>query len=222
MLDELFATIYDEDNHHDDNNPAFRSLRISRVERQDETLVFWLDVLYYDEDDIVDDNDISNNTDSVQRWQVSCSSVREHRFSLGYYYDISLLDDHVLLMPHVTRRAVLSFHGRAEDVSSVIGALYERHKEVVGAWIPFGEYLNSMPLTKLLAGGFGMLAEGPKTLLAAYKEVLERHGVQASHYDSEPFASSYNEKWIEETTRLKVLILEKSYVVAADFLAKRV
>lgn len=215
MLEELFAVIYGED------RPDFRSLRLTRVEWQEEDLTLWLDVFYHDEDDIIDEDD-TYNPDPVQHWRITCSSIREQRFSLGHHYHIDLFDDHVLLMPHVTRRAVLSFHGRVDDVSPVVGALYERHKEVVGNWIPFGKYLNGMRLTSLLNGGFGMFAEGPEALMVAYKEVLERYGISASYHDSESFAFSNDDTWIEETARLKVLLLEESFIVAADFKAQRV
>src|SRR5919205_3952376 len=117
-------------------------------------------------------------------WQVTCSGVREHCLSLGHSYDIQLYDDHVLLWPHTARRTSTSFYGRSVNPSAVAGALYERHCELTGKWIPFHRFLNpNVRLTELIAGGFGMLAEGPEPLILAYEEVMRRQGFVASHLD---------------------------------------
>jgi hypothetical protein len=47
---------------------------------------------------------------------------------------------------------------------------------VADDWIAFDRYLNRVPLPDLLAGGSGLLANGPQFLIAAYADVLEKEG----------------------------------------------
>ena len=117
-------------------------------------------------------------------WQVLCSGVKEDSLSLGNHSDFQLFDDHVLLWPHLSLRTSTSFYGKVENPLAVVGALYQRHREIVGEWIPFHRFLNSdIGLTELIAGGFGMLAEGPEPLILAYEEVMRAQGFSTSHLD---------------------------------------
>ncbi len=169
--------------------------------------------------------DISSDEDPDvhPRWQVLCSGVREDCLSLGYSGDLQLSDDHVLLWPHAARTSAISFYGKAENPSAVAGALYERHWELVGKWIPFHRFLNpGLPLTELISGGFGMLAEGPERLILAYEEVMQQHGFSTSHRDPTNPVYWRGEAWLEQKTALSVLILDESYVVAEEFIAEAV
>src|SRR5215211_3389731 len=69
-------------------------------------------------------------------WQVLCSGLKEDCLSLGYAYDLQFSNDHVLLWPHAARTSATSFYGKSENPSAVAGALYQRHWELVGKWIP--------------------------------------------------------------------------------------
>jgi len=153
-------------------------------------------------------------------WQVLCSNVKEDSLSLGVHYDLQLYDDHVLLWPHVARRTSTSFYGKAQNSLAVIGALCERHKELVGDWLPFHRFLNSnIGLSELISGGFGMLAEGPEPLVLAYEDVMRGHGFSTSHLDpTKPVYFGGNQGRDQERPAF-VLILDDSYVVAEQFAA---
>jgi hypothetical protein len=161
--------------------------------------------------------------DVHQNWQVLCSAVKEHSLSLGNHSDLKLFDDHVLLWPHLARRTSTSFYGKVENPLAVIGALYERHKELVDEWLPFDRFLNSdIGLPELISGGFGMLAEGPEPLVLAYEEVMRAHGFSTSHLDPTKPVYWGGHEWIGQTTAAFVLILDDSYVVAEQFAASPV
>jgi hypothetical protein len=101
---------------------------------------------------------------------------------------------------------------------SVVGALYERHVDLVENWIPFHKYINSeIRLNELIAGSFGMLADGPEPLILAYEEVMQHYSFSTSHLESRPPMYWNNETWIEENTSLSVIILDESYVIAEGF-----
>jgi hypothetical protein len=140
--------------------------------------------------------------------------------SLGYHYGLEFFDDHVLLWPHLARRTSTSFYGKAENPLTVVGALYQRHKELVGEWLPFHRFLNSnIGLSELISGRFGMLAEGPEPLVLAYEEVMRAHGFSASHLDpTKPVYGGGNER-LGHNAPAFVLILDDSYVVAEQFVA---
>ena len=111
--------------------------------------------------------------------------------------------------------ALVSFYGKALDALSVVGALYARHVDLVEDWIPFHKYMNSeVLLAELIAGSFGMLADGPEPLVLAYAEVMQSYGFTTSHHSSVPPGD-----WVGESADLSVLILDKSHVIASAFLA---
>jgi len=164
-----------------------------------------------------------------QNWQVLCSRVREDSLSLGDHYELQFFDDHVLLWPHLALRTSTSFYGKPDNPLAVVGALYQRHKELVGEWLPFQRFLNSeIGLPELVSGGFGMLADGPEPLVLAYEEVMRSHGFTTSHLDPrKPVYWGGNRgddgyQWIEQKAPAFVLILDDSYVVGEQFLASPV
>jgi hypothetical protein len=121
------------------------------------------------------------------------------------------------------RTSATSFYGKSANPSAVVGGLYERHWELAGKWIPFHRFLNpGVRLTELIAGGFGMLAEGPEPLILAYEEVMQQHGFSTTHRDPRQPVYWGGEGWLAEKAVLSALVLDESYVVAEHFAAKAV
>lgn len=58
----------------------------------------------------------------------------------------------------------MSFYGEAKDPFAVVGALYKRHLELAGSWIPFGRFMNWNTF-EMIRGRYGMLADGPMPLV---------------------------------------------------------
>ena len=189
----------------------YGSLRLTAVESDNDSLRLSLHITA-DEYPDIDEN-----------WQVLCSAVKEQSLSLGDHYGLEFFDDHVLLWPHTARRTLTSFYGKTDSPLAVVGALYQRHKELVGQWIPFHRFLNcSVELPELISGGFGMLAEGPEPLVLAYEDVMRAHGFSASHLDpTKPVYGGGKERFSQKTPAV-VLILDDSYVVAEQFIASPV
>jgi len=141
--------------------------------------------------------------------------TRENTLSAGYVHEFEISQDHVLLWHYTKPYALVSFYGKALDALSVVGALYARHVDLVEDWIPFHKYMNSeVLLAELIAGSFGMLAEGPEPLVLAYAEVMQSYGFTTSHH-----SSVLPGDWVGESADLSVLILDKSNVIASAFLA---
>ncbi len=157
-------------------------------------------------------------TEAHPRWEVVARSAKEHSLSLGYHEEILLSEDHALLWPHVAARTSTSFHGKTDNPFAVVGALCERHRELAGNWIPFHRFLNSdINLIELIAGGFGMLAEGPEPFILAYEEVMRQHGFSTAHLDpSKPVYLGGNEL-LGAKAPVSVLLLDDSYIIAEHF-----
>jgi hypothetical protein len=205
MLEELLAIANRGDFYHNG------SLNITHIEGSEYALTFFVDV------------SVTDATDIHPRWQIICSGVREHSVSLGYSDEMWLSNNHVLLWTHTAPTTSLYFHGTCENAAAVTGALYERHWELARKWIPFHTFLNSlMEPTKLIAGGGGMLADGPEPFILAYEEVMQRFGFSTSHLEPKPPRHWNGEAWVEETAALSVLILEDFFIVAENFEAKKV
>ena len=154
--------------------------------------------------------------------RIICHSSRESNISPNRYYDLRVTEDHVLLWHYARPHILMSFYGKVEDPLSVVGALYERHFEMVEGWIPFHEYLNSgLPLAELIRGTFGMLADGPDQLVLAYEAVMQRFGFTTSHHESSPADQMRwnGETWVQDSSPLSIMFLDESYVIAEAFTA---
>lgn len=189
----------------------YGSLTLTRLEWSEEK-----SILYFD---VADDY----RPELPPHWQLVCSGVRDESLSFGHCYNFDIHNDHVLLWQYVKPQTSISFYGFAKDPLAVVGALYERHKEMAGDWIPLNRYLNAgMGLKNLIAGGFGRLAEGPAPLVLAYEEVLREYGISTSHVEPKLPVYWDSGKWAEEHANLSVLILDNSYVIASAFEASAI
>jgi hypothetical protein len=189
----------------------YGSLQLLEVWRRDGNIYLLLDVVA-DED-----------PDLPRKIQVTCRSPRENNLSAGHYDDFSISQDHVLLWHYTKPHISISFYGKAQDPLSVVGALYERHVDLVEDWIPFHKYLNSeVRLAELIAGSFGMLADGVEPLVLAYEEVMQRYGFSTSHHESRPPVYWDGERWVEENAALSVMLLDKCFVIAEAFEASAI
>jgi hypothetical protein len=153
-----------------------------------------------------------------QQWQITCAEPKTHRLKLGFFDDLVVERAHVLLWPYKYLHTQVSFCGVCNDPFEVVGALYQRHREIAKAWFPFHQFLNGMlPLPTLLTGNGGLLASGPEPLMLAYEEVLNHHGLQASHLESRRPIHWEGIQLSEKDSDLQVLLLGASYIVAQDF-----
>jgi hypothetical protein len=170
------------------------------------------------------DTGINDRPDQI--WEVGCRQTRG--FSLVDFdlCDWTLSDDHVLLWDHQEAFSQLNFLGPCKRHDEVLWKLYERHRGLASPWIPFERYVNPAIIENGLSGGSGVLADGPKCLLAEYADVLRANDIEPYFpYPSRP-AHRWDEDhrcWVDETERLSVLILGgSSYIVGVDFFASRV
>jgi len=161
---------------------------------------------------------IRADKDDYQTWEVDCVGLLEHRVVLGECDYLDLSHDHPLLWPYIYPEASVSFYGEAEPLT-VLEALYQRHLELVGDWIPFNRFMNGNSL-EIIRGRYGMLAKGPTPLVEAYAEVLERFKI--SNRVTEPKPAYYTNDEFSGLAEVGVLILNRlCYFVSISFNERR-
>ena len=189
MMDALLKTISSVD--YED----YGTLLVTSTERTNGDLQLLLDVT-------ADEQYVPRNI------RITCHGLRESNLSPGYYEDFQVSEDHVLLWHYTKPHFLTSFYGKVKEPLSVVGALYECHRDLTEAWFPFEKYMNpDVRLAELIEGSFGMLADGPEPLVLAYEEVMQRYGVSTSSHRSQRAMDA----------RLTVIILDKSFVIAERF-----
>lgn len=154
-----------------------------------------------------------------QQWRIKCSAVRDYRLHGEFADGVRVLSEHPLLLPFAEEATDLYFSSPASNPLATVGALWERHRELVASWLPFDRFLNVLPggLSVLLAASSGKLASGPVSLMQAYAQVLTNNGVRSSTLQSRPPKYWDGEQWVVPSKALHALIFNTSYVVAERF-----
>src|ERR1044071_7902131 len=167
---------------------------------------------------------ISLDDDQAMRskWKIICSEVWQHRIALGSVDSIEFSTDHVLLWPFREARARLGFKGKVPDANSVVGALYEKHFEVVGNWFAFDEFMVSdWGPKRVLDSSFGIFAEGPLNLVSEYQKILQNFGVDTAitgHNAPLHWNGSERAPYVGGA----VLIFDDSFIIAESFDAQSI
>jgi hypothetical protein len=136
---------------------------------------------------------------------------------LGWGSYINVINDHVLLWPHIKAHFSLWFTGSTESAPAVVGELWQAHQKLVGKWLPFAHFINnSHDLEDMIAGGHGKLAYAPESLISVYQGIMQKHGFKTSrpllHGQGKPAVAP---------GEVVVLIVGDSYVVATAVEARQ-
>jgi hypothetical protein len=161
-----------------------------------------------------------------QIWEVGSRQARAFSLVEFEFTDWTFSNHHVLLWDHQEPFNQLNFTGPPSSHGEVLWDLHERHRALVGHWIPFERYVNRFFLSNRLAGGGGVLADGPDCLLREYAAVLAKSDLEPYFpYPPRPplWWDDIQRRWVDEDQQLSVLILGgSSYVIGTDFFADRV
>ncbi|MCE9582146.1 MAG: hypothetical protein K8T20_06610 [Planctomycetes bacterium] len=152
-------------------------------------------------------------TATPQRWTVMGNGIREIRGLCATAQDLELTDDplHPALREHTDDEVGLSFARAPSLASSVIGELVLSHRQAAKRFIPFGHYLNRMPLDELLNSGSGQLGSGPRFLMESYCQVLDRFEMRPTIVPA-PRRS--------QVAPLQLLTFGEAFIVAENFVAR--
>lgn len=112
----------------------------------------------------------------------------------------------------------LYFAGVPHSIDGAVGRLVLAHRSAVGDWVPIGRYLRAKNIERLLAGRYGLLAEGPAFVVQAYARALSEYGLTLSfHASSQPHRRRVDGQLLESTVPLTTLIIGETYFVAEEF-----
>ena len=155
-------------------------------------------------------------TRETKKWSIQCCDVLDQSLKVGCdETDLRLVEDHQLLWPHNTPSTSLYFHGQWSDPETVIGALYVKHDELTDGWFDFNHWFNpTVKPTSLIAGGVGLLAEGPEPVIQGYEQVMQRFGFVTSTLSSQPMHWDAIKRSFEESGPAIALVGGESWVVA--------
>lgn len=158
-----------------------------------------------------------------QHWRVHCDGVQQFRMQNGWVDTITVAAEHPLLWQFTEPVVGLYFSAPAPTPLAIVGALYERHRRLVGNWIPFHFYLNPFPggMSALLQKSAGELASGPAAIIDAYAEVLAHHGIRSSRLPRRPAKIWNGQEWVVPPA-LRALLLDESFIIAENFSAAEI
>jgi hypothetical protein len=173
--------------------------------------------------DLREDHQYPNEAACRERWELRCRDVRNTRIeSRDGGAMLSYADEHPALLPHTSPVFELYFRGTCDDADRVVGQLFQAHREVVGHWFEFEDFLNGSSPAELLRGGYGRLAAGPKDLIDRYAEVMRRNGVAVSSPPPQPRPPWRREgKIVTEAGPLRALLVGRFCFVTPEVTAKR-
>ena len=165
---------------------------------------------------------VHSGQEHADRWKISCRECLDYRFRLGAISHLVIEHSHPLLWQFNESQRAIYFRGSCDESVKLIGELFLTHSSLVGNTIPFGSYLNTAGrLSDLLAGGYGLFAEGPKPLMDAYESVLTRFGLDVSGPPAHPARYWAGDHWADSLNDWQLFVAGDSYVVAREFLARR-
>jgi hypothetical protein len=101
-------------------------------------------------------------------FEITCTQYIESSLNVGGFSDMQITDTHPLLFKYSLPHIALYFSVKPNNPHEIVGRLYEAHKESYQEWRPFSDCIHEN-LIDVLCGGFGLLAQGPKVIMEAYK-----------------------------------------------------
>jgi len=148
-----------------------------------------------------------------RRFEVRAHNLRSQRVTVESADHLKFETDHPILLPHRDPQMRLLFRGSVKDPHALLGALLAAHETVASHWLAPNDFLNpELTSPDLLRHGSGLLAVGPRSLLAAYAEVCAGTGL----------GCTLELARAAEEVPPKALLLGETYWVAEAFEASEV
>jgi hypothetical protein len=122
-----------------------------------------------------------------EKWIVRGNGHKENCLSVGYTPQISIEDEHPLLLKYKDNtRCELFFNGNSADPELLAAELYQIDIDRFRRFEPFGPCLDRKNLLYVLQRPNGLLVRGPKNLLLTYGSCLRKHNVDFSIIEGAP------------------------------------
>ena len=137
---------------------------------------------------------------------IRCLGVQEHRVSLGLFNTIIYVEEHPLLWNHNYAFKQIYFRGTPDDVNDLMLDLNQLYGAQYGPFRTLADNINrSLPLSKLLLSGHGLLGEMPEPMAEKVQALFEKHGMTIKLVDTE---------LKEPPVKFSLLVLDDSFFIA--------
>ncbi|WP_239616853.1 hypothetical protein [Cohnella mopanensis] len=197
MLLEINSTTFEDDIEY----------KISQCVRTNNNISIIIDIVYTLEYEV------------IQSWEITCIEVEEHEIKLSNNQRMFFTEDHVLLWEYQHQNFDLYLTSKAINTNEILGHLYKRHEELTESWVPFGSYFNKHN-QNILDIGQGLLATGPSPIILAYENILNCNSIKTSKIPCNNM-KQWNDGKFEILDNIKALIFDESYLIAKNFIAKK-
>ncbi|MFC5406878.1 hypothetical protein [Cohnella soli] len=196
MLLEIDSTPFEDDIEY----------KISQCVRTNNNITIIIDIVYTFEYEV------------IQSWEITCTEVEEHEIELSNNQRMLFTEDHVLLWEYKHQSFDLFLTNKAINTNEIVGHLYKIHEELTEGWVPFGTYFNKLN-KNILDIGQGLFATGPNPIIIEYENVLNFYSIKSSKIPCNNMKQWNDGKF--EIVNNKALIFDESYLIAKNFIAKR-
>lgn len=136
--------------------------QITSVESSDDVIV------YFECDDWNEEN-------LTRKFKITCYGVKENAVVKSFVERIDFTDSDPILWNHNEEHGYLYYTSEFENNYELLGRLWESHEKVYGGLRPLSEYINtyrSGEHIEFCRGSYGLLAQGPKSVLAVYEAAI--------------------------------------------------
>ncbi len=160
-------------------NIFFHSIRLKQRKG---ALVLGLKLYFWDVSDTAPPNPKPHS-----QWVAECNDIDKINIENIVTSSLLLLNNHLLLRWINKKHRNLLFYNVPRDYLALLGSLYTVHQNITKGTIPFLTHFNCQNLEglrRLVMGGHGVLAMGPKELMQHYAEEIRKHGCEARIHDA--------------------------------------
>ena len=166
----------------------------------------------------------TGNEDEHQLWEAQISGTRDELIKSDWADRLQLLEDHPLLWRFNDIQSELYFSQSTDRPYELINSVLEIHRKTVGNWYRLNEFINygNLSFVDLCKSSNALFAKGPKKILTEYAGVLREFQMKPNLFGDRNPKRWADNKWVDETETLQILIIEESYVIAESFDFERV
>lgn len=119
-----------------------------------------------------------NNHEVTRYFQITCHDVKESEVQPSSSGELELTDNHPLLWNSNKPHGRLYYSSAPNNSYEILGRMWEAHEKVFGDWRVLSDFANTYNAGQLIGfctGSYGLLAEGPMSLLECYQKALSNY-----------------------------------------------
>ena len=166
---------------------------------------------------------VDRSDEKRQLWEVQLEGIRNENIKREWAEEIVVYDQHYLIKEQKDINSELYIKNEAVDSNKLLHDLYVHFLSKYEYEIPFDKYLNdTVDIDILLKMDNGLFAKGPKFILEEIDVILQNNKCETYFSGETPPKRWVNNKWIDESSDLIVLIIGESYFVAENIIFERV